>query len=417
MPAILIAIGFVIAIGLAALLPSRPAAADPERPEPLAADALGVVRTAPSPAPHQVWVADFVLERTAGFDADDGRLLGMLSTGVGAIAPAFSQARGEIYLPETYYSRGSRGTRTDVVTIYDASTLAPEAEVLLPPKRADIVHAMALSTLLDDGRFLAIANFTPATSVTIVDVEERRLVGEIATAGCHLVYAAGPRRFCMVCGDGSLLQVTLDEAGHERSRLRTEPFFAILEDPVTEKAARRGDEWIFVSFDGHVHSVDVAGDSPRFAEPWSLFDEADRAASWRIGGTQHLAVHEPSGRLYSLMHRGGPDGHKEPGTEIWVYDLDTRKRVQKIDIRNLLGAFLAQQTGGTPGGALPWLLERVVPNPGVDSIAVSQDADPRLFGLSRNAGTVAVWDARSGEFLRYLENVGIAPGALQAPWR
>ncbi|MCL4683605.1 amine dehydrogenase [Myxococcota bacterium] len=406
----------ILVLSFAVLLPPPPSGADPERPEPLPADALGVILPAPPPAPHQVWVADFVLERTAGFDANDGRLLGMLSAGVGTIAPLFSQARGEIYLPETYYSRGSRGTRTDVVTIYDAATLAPEAEVVVPPKRADVVHAMALSTLLDDGRFLAIANFTPATSVTIVDVEERRLVGEIATAGCHLVYAAGPRRFFMICGDGSLLQVTLDEAGHEQARIRTPPFFAILEDPVTEKAVRRGDEWIFVSFDGLVHSVDVAGETPRFAEPWSLLDEADRGASWRIGGVQHLAVHEASGRLYSLMHRGGPDEHKVPGTEIWVYDLETRRRVQTIGIRNLLGAFLAQQTG-TPGGALLWLLERVVPNPGVDSIAVSQDADPRLFGLSRSAGTVAVWDARSGEFLRYLENVGIAPGALQAPWR
>jgi hypothetical protein len=48
---------------------------------------------------------------------------------------------------------------------------------------------------------------------------------------------------------------------------------------------------------------------------------------------------------------------------------------------------------------------------------VSQDDEPLLFALSRNAGTVGVWDAHSGVFLRYLENVGIAPGALQAPWR
>lgn len=387
-----------------------------ETPGAAAPETIGSVLAPPPPAPHQVWVADFVLERTAGFDGDTGQALGMLSTGVGAIAPVFSQARSEIYLPETYYSRGSRGERTDLVTIYDATTLAPVSEVVLPPKRADIVHAMALSTLLDDGRFLALANFTPATSVTIVDVEERRLVGEIATPGCHLVYAAGPRRFFSVCGDGALLLVTLDAQGAEQSRTRSEPFFEVLGDPVTEKAVRRGDEWIFVSFDGFVRTVDVAGESPRFAEPWSLFDDAERAASWRIGGVQHLAVHEESGRLYSLMHRGGPDGHKDPGTEIWVYDLESRARVQTIELRNFLGAFLAQQVGAD-AGALLWLLERIVPSPGADSIAVSQDDEPLLFALSRNAGTVGVWDARSGSFLRYLANVGLAPGALQAPWR
>ena len=408
----------VVAACAAAIAAPPPVRSDAaaEAPGAAAPETIGQVLTPPPPAPHQVWVADFVLERTAGFDGDSGQAIGMLSTGVGAIAPVFSQARNEIYLPETYYSRGSRGERTDVVTIYDATTLAPVSEVVLPPKRADIVHAMALSTLLDDGRFLALANFTPATSVTIVDVETRRLVGEIATPGCHLVYAAGPRRFFMVCGDGALLLVTLDEQGAERSRTRSEPFFDVLGDPVTEKAVRRGDEWIFVSFDGFVHTVDVAGESPRFAEPWSLFDDAERAASWRIGGVQHLAVHEASGRLYSLMHRGGPDGHKDPGTEIWVYDLESRARVQTIALRNFLGAFLAQQIG-MADGALLWFLERVVPSPGADSIAVSQDEEPLLFALSRDAGTVGVWDARSGSFLRYLANVGIAPGALQAPWR
>jgi methylamine dehydrogenase heavy chain len=335
---------------------------------------------------------------------------------VGTIAPVFSQARGELYLPETYYARGSRGPRTDLVTVYDVETLAPVAEIVVPPKRADVVHAMALATLLDDGRFLALYNFTPGTSVTIVDVEERRVAGEIATPGCSLVYAAGPRRFLMLCGDGTLLQVTLDERGGEQARTRSARLFDPVADPVTEKAVRRGDEWLFVSFSGLVHPVDVAGDAPRFGESWSLLDDAARADSWRIGGTQHLAVHDASGRLYALVHQGGPDGHKDAGSEIWVYDLESRARVQVIALRNLLAAFLAQQTG-VANGALLWLLERAVPDAGVDSIAVSQDDEPLLFGVSLQAGTVGVWDARSGAFLRHLENVGLAPGALAAPWR
>jgi methylamine dehydrogenase heavy chain len=390
-------------------------AAPPARAE-LAAEKVGEVTQAPPPAPHQVWVADLVLKRTALLDGDDGRFLGMLSTGTGAIAPVFSQARGEIYLPETYYSRGSRGERSDLVTVYDAGSLAPVAEVAIPPRRADVVHAMGLATLLDDGRFLAIYNFSPGTSVTIVDVAERRTAGEIPTPGCSLVYGAGPRRFFMLCGDGSLLQVTLDERGAEQARTRTAKLFDPVADPVTEKAVRRGDEWLFVSFSGVVHPVDVSGDAPRFGEPWPLLDDADRADSWRIGGTQHLAVHEATGRLYALVHQGGPDGHKDAGTAIRVYDLASRTRVHTIALRNLMAAFLAQQSG-VRSDALLWLLERAVPDVGVDSIAVSQDAEPLLFGVSLQAGTVGVWDARSGLFLRHLENVGLAPGALQAPWR
>src|SRR5690606_6768197 len=318
-----------------------PCAARAER----AAEPVGSVLRAPPPTPHQVWVADFVLRRSALLDGDDGRFLGMLSTGVGSIAPVFSQARGEIYLPETYYSRGSRGERTDVVTVFDVATLAPVAEIEIPPRRADVTHAVGLATLLDDGRFLALFNFSPASSVTIVDVAERRFAGEIATPGCSLVYAAGPRRFAMLCGDGTLLLVTLDERGAEQARARSEVWFDPLADPITEKGVRRGDEWLFASFSGHVHAVDLAGAAPRFAEPWSLFDAAQHEAAWRIGGTQHLALHEPSGRLYALVHQGGPDGHKEPGREIWVYDLESRKRVQTIAVRNLLAAFFAQQAG------------------------------------------------------------------------
>jgi len=403
------------ALPILAALAIALAAAQPARAE-LAAEKVGEVTKPPPPAPHQVWVADFVLKRTALLDGDGGRFLGMLSTGAGAIAPVFSQARGEIYLPETYYSRGSRGERTDVLTIYDVATLAPVAEVVIPPRRADVVHAMGLATLLDDGRFLALYNFSPGTSVTIVDVAERRLAGEIATPGCSLVYGAGPRRFLMLCGDGSLLQVTLDERGAELARARSAKLFDPVADPVTEKAVRRRDEWLFVSFSGVVHPVDVAGEAPRFGEPWPLLDDADRADSWRIGGTQHLAVHEASGRLYALVHQGGPDGHKDAGTEIRVYDLASRARVQTIGLRNLLAAFLVQQIG-VQSDALLWLLERAVPSVGVDSIAVSQDAEPRLFGVSLLAGTVGVWDAQSGDFLRYLENVGLAPGSLQAPWR
>jgi methylamine dehydrogenase heavy chain len=392
------------------------AGAAPARAE-LAAERIGGEVTLPQPPrPHQVWVADLLLRRTALVDADDGRFLGMLSAGVGAITPVFSQARGEIYLPETYYSRGTRGERTDVVTIYDTATLRPGTEIVVPPKRADIVRNTALATLLDDGRFLVLYDFTPATSVSVVDVVARRFVGEIQTPGCSLVYAAGPRRFAMVCGDGSLLLVRLDAEGREAGRARSARFFDPIHDPVTEKAVRVGDQWLFVSFGGIVHPVDLGGEAPQFGETWSLLDGDARAASWRIGGTQHLAVHAASGRLYELVHQGGPDGHKDPGTEVWVYDLATHERVQRIVLENLSAAFVAQRMG-VESRIGRWVLDHAVPSAGTDSIAVTQDDHPLLLAVSMLAGTIGVYDARSGELLRNVADVGLAPGALQAPWR
>jgi len=399
------------ALALLGLLAAGGAAADlpTERP--------GSVATLPAPSPHWVWLGDFLFRRAALLDVDSGRFLGQLSSGLGVVAPSVSSSRGEVYLPETYYSRGSRGERSDVVTIYDLAKLAPIAEIAIPPKRADVVNGMGLSTLLDDGRFLVVFNLTPATSVSVVDVANRRFAGEIATPGCSLVYAAGARRFASLCGDGSLLLVTLDDEGREASRQRSESFFNPIEDPVTEKGVRQGDRWLFVSFEGIVHTIDLSQAGPRFEKSWSLLSDADREAGWRIGGTQHLALHEASGRLYELVHSGGgPGSHKQSGSQVWVYDLGSHERVGQIPVGNLVGSFAAYRIG-LRGGIGEWLTRHLVPNPGADSIAVTQDADPRLLMVSRSAGTLGVYDARSGAWLRDLDDVGLAPAVLQAPWR
>ena len=64
--------------------------------------------------------------------------------------------------------------------------------------------------LTDDERFLLIYNFTPAQSVSVVDIGERKFVGEVETAGCALVYPTGRRSFFSICSDGALLVMTLD---------------------------------------------------------------------------------------------------------------------------------------------------------------------------------------------------------------
>jgi methylamine dehydrogenase heavy chain len=383
-------------------------------------DRAGRVETLPAAAaPHWVWVADLVLQRSALVDLDEGRFLGILNGGYATIAPLFPARRPEIYVPSTFYSRLTRGERTDVISIFDAISLAATGEIEIPPKRAIDAVALAHAALSDDERFLAVYNMTPATSLSIVDLEQRVFVGEISTPGCALVYGAGERRFLMLCGDGSALTVTLDETGHEASKQRSEPFFDPERDPVTEKAVRAGDTWIFVSFQGRVHTVDVSGRELRFDEPWSLFGPADREDSWRIGGLQHLAVHAETGRLYSLVHQGPVDTHKEPGSEVWVHDLATRKRRQRIELRNPgLTVHGVPIEFGTEwiwpfSGLSDWLVDSVLP-PMVGQILVTQDADPRLVTASQFFGSLGVYDARSGEFLRRVKGIGMTTDVLQA---
>ena len=406
---------------LAALLTSLGASGAIAEPEP---EPIGVVRSLPErPGPHWFWLTDLILHRTALFDADSGDMLGSISggtAGVGFIvAPVFSPDRKEIYIAESYYSRGVRGDRTDVVTVYDARTLQPQHEIPIPPKRAEYYPGNAANALSDDGRFLAVFNLTPMTSLSIVDVQARRFAGEVQTPGCSLVYAAGPRRFFMLCANGSALTVTLDDEGREQAVARTAQFFDPNKDPLTEKAVRRGNEWLFVSFEGQVRSVDVSGPELRFAEPWSLVDDADRRASWRVGGGQHLAVHAASARLYALMHQGEQDTHKNPGTEVWVYDLAAKRRVQRIAVTNPLLSFVGQQLGlekrGRSGRFAGWLLERMLPHPGVERIAVTQDDKPVLVAGASIPPTVTVQDATTGALVREIVEPGIAGTLFYLP--
>jgi methylamine dehydrogenase heavy chain len=186
---------------------------------------------------------------------------------------------------------------------------------------------MADSELTDDGRFLLIYNFTPAQSVTVVDAHSRALVGEIETAGCALDFPTGPRSFFSICADGTLLNVHLDDTGHATTRERTGRMFDVATDPVTEKGVRNGDTWQFVSYGGVMYPIQVTPTGLTLGTKWPLLTAAEQAEHWRPGGLQQLAVHTGLNRLYSIMHRGGPETHKDPGKEVWVYDLAKHTRV------------------------------------------------------------------------------------------
>jgi methylamine dehydrogenase heavy chain len=388
-------------------------------PADLAPEKVGNVFELPAkPGPHWFWASDILLHRTALFDASDGRLLGTISSGSAGsgfvINPLFPPEHDEIYIAETYWSRGIRGERTDVVTVYDPRTLKPKAEIPIPAKRGEYFPGNAANALTDDGRFMAVFNITPATSVTIVDVEERRFVAEVESPGCSLVYSAGPRRFFMLCGNGSALVINLDDRGNAAKVERTEPFFDAVKDPITEKAVRRDNQWLFTSYEGVIHTVDVGAAALAFGATWPLLTDADREEQWRIGGLQHLAVHEASGRLYTLMHQGPKDTHKDPGTEVWVYDLEERKRLKRFQVPSPLVSFIADQAklGASNDPSVGTrvsraLLSAALPNPGVERIVVTQGDEPLLITSSGFPPTITVHDAETGDVRTEVSEPGL----------
>lgn len=358
----------------------------------LPTEAEGVVEQLARPTPHWVWVNDvsffaFPDGRAFLVDGDRGKMLGMLSTGYSFTAVVVPKSGGVVYSPETYFSRGTRGTRTDVVTIYDAAHLAPLGEIEIPPKRASVMPMPGAQALTDDDRFLLIYNFTPAQSVTVVDTRARKFVGEIETGGCALVYPTGPRRFFSICGDGALLTTTLTDAGTLARSERTAELIDVLKDPLSEKGVRRGDTWFFASFEGVLHPLRAPAVGAVAAQPtWPLFTAQELSQHWRTGGLQHLAVHTSSGRLFAIVHQGGPETHKDLGSEIWVFDLASHRKVQTITTRNKVG-----------------------------SILVSPDARPLLFACSLENNRLDIYDATSGQYLRSVDPLGLTPTLLATP--
>ncbi|MGO8829149.1 MAG: amine dehydrogenase large subunit [Steroidobacteraceae bacterium] len=339
---------------------------------------------------HWVWVNDFVFPHMADgmaylIDGDTGRYLGTLSTGYGFERLLLSRDGKLIYSPETYFSRGTRGKRTDVVTLYDTATLAAVGEIAIPPKRASSMPMMSNAVLTDDDRFLLIYNFNPAQSVTVVDTRTRKFVREVETPGCALEYPTGPRSFFTVCGDGSLLLVSLDDNGAAQQK-RTEPLLSMGDDPVTEKAVRMGRTWYFVTFDGRILPLEADAKGASVGPIWWLTSEAERKAGWRPGGLQQLALNSNDSRLYAIMHRGGIETHKDPGKDVWVYDVSRGQRVQQIALKSL-----------------------------ASSIQLSSDQHPQLYSIFLNSTDLDVYDAGSGKLLRTVEHIGTTPTIMVTP--
>ncbi len=291
--------------------------------------------TAPGPTTNErIYVNDLALNhlpdtRVRVFDARNGKLLGMFSTGfVGNFA--LSAKADELYVASTYHSRTWRGERVDVLEVHDTASLAFKYEIVLPTKRAQELNYRGLVRPTANGRFVLVQNATPASSITVVDLQQRKVATEVPTPGCYLAYPAASHasRFSMLCGDGKVATVTLDDQGQVSERRISDKFFDADTDAWFQHAEQNGDRYWFVSFKGQLTEVDLGGPVAVVKGSRALVDAAGQRAGWRPGGYQAFAV-DPSGRwLVVAMHDKGTEGsHKRPAKQLWIFDLSSGKRV------------------------------------------------------------------------------------------
>ncbi len=354
--------------------------------EPLASEEF-TVDSMPPKGPHWVYVIDEAFyneidSRVRVFDGDSYRHLGQIDAGFnpGVILSPDGKTTG---VTTTYFSRGGHGARTDIVEFTDNASLAIAGEIVLPPKRAMMEPTYFNLSYAPSGRFAYVAYITPAMSFGVLDVANKKVVTEVDTAGCALVIPTGPSSVSSLCDSGRLLTVALDGTGHETSRALSEPFFDPDADPIFVQGIPSATGYTFISFAGQVHDVGFSGDKPVIAAPWSLVNAAERGV-WRPGGQQIGAINRRLARLYVPMHKGDEGAHKEGGTEIWVFDLDTHKRIAR------------------------WPVTAQHLKPAI-AVQVTQDDKPLLFTGGVD-GTVAVWDAVTGHVRHTEKTLG------QSPW-
>jgi methylamine dehydrogenase heavy chain len=380
-----------ISVALAAMLPTA-VLATTVVPPPLAPEHIGIEKLPPRSA-HWAYLLDvswsnYIDERVYVYDGDAGRLLGMMDLGYYGNFAESPDGRTSA-LAATYWSRGGHGERTEVVEWYDNQTLKPRGELVLPAKRAQVGAITPFNLAYsDDGRYLYSTNLTPASSVSVIDVAKNATTSEIDTDGCVQAIPSAPHRFSAICENGRLLTVAVDEKGQESSRSISDAFFDVDKDPVFVQSVPTPVGATFVSFLGDIHGVDLTGQAVQFAPVWALVSAKERGR-WRPGGQQILAYNAPLNRLYVLMHRGGEGSHKEAGSEIWVFDVGSHKRLARWPVA-------------------------VAKHGGAVALLATRDSEPLLY-VATDRSALLVLDARSGRVIHMEEKLGQSLWYMQNP--
>lgn len=282
--------------------------------------------------------------------------------------------RNELYVGETFYSRGVRGERIDVLTIYDASTLEPVEEIVLPGnKRGLSVTQKSSLQLSRNERFLFVYNFTPAASVSVIDIAQRSIVSDIDIPGCSLIYPTGEQSFATMCGNGTMVAFTLDNKGQIKASHTTPSFNDIDNNALFMKTTKIGSTLYFPSFKGLIQPVDMASDKPVAGQAWTVSIAGKTDHGFRPAGWQVISSDVQKGHIYLLMQPEGKEGsHKDGGSEVWVVDVATKQTIKRITLKN-------------------WSV----------SIEITGGETPYLVASNINSD-LDVYDASSGEFMRVI---------------
>jgi methylamine dehydrogenase heavy chain len=340
------------------------------------------VMTIPPPKPTWFFVdGGWDMAGTSIFDGETGKMKGMVETR--RLADFAIDPFGKYYyVSETIWSKGDRGTRQDMVSVYDSQTLNLITEIPLPG-RILIGSRKNNFIISDDGKTAYIYDFSPASGVNIVDLAKRKFVTAIELPGCASLMPNPGVGFSALCSDGSLATVAIK--GTKADITHSAPFFSATDDPIFDNFTydKRKKETTFLTYTGQIFQAKL-GATPTIAAPFSIQAAAGirpgetkpLELNWYPGGRQPMALHRPSGHLFVLMHMGEYWTHKASGTEVWEVDLATQKVVKR----------------------------RALKEP-MNNIEVSQTDKPLLFMNGEEASAIVI-DLATGEEKHKIERAG-----------
>jgi methylamine dehydrogenase heavy chain len=352
------------------------------KPPILESETSDVATLAPT-GPHRLLLGGGLADGIRIINGDTARLEAQIHAAPGANF-VIDPANRYFYVAETMWTRLNRGTRQDLLSVYD-NQLKLVTEITLPGRLISVPKSPTFD-ISSDGRLAYVFNMQPAASVTVVDLQARKTSSVVEIPGCAMIYPWGPGSFASLCADGTLAYAS--KQGGRFVVRHTPQFFDAENDPVFEESLvdRHTGRAFFISYSGLVYPTQL-GEETRVDAPWSLQEAAGlpRASTlsehlaWRPGGNRFAAYHKSTGRLFVLMHAGVHWTHKNAGTEIWVFDTQAKKRVARFA--------LAEQAS---------------------LITVSQDAQPLLFvvgGAFGQGAGLSVLDPQTGQVLRGLRGV------------
>ena len=342
-----------------------------------------VILNAPEPNARRVYIQDpahfAAITQQFVIDGSTGRVIGM--TDGGFLPHPVAAEDGSFFAQaSTVFERIARGKRTDYVEVFDSTTFLPIADIELPDAPRFLVGTYQwMNALTTDNKNLLFYQFSPAPAVGVVDLEGKKFDRMLDVPDCYHIFPASPTVFYMNCRDGSMARV--DFANGETNVTNTEVFHAEEELLINHPAfSLRSGRLVWPTYTGKIFQADLTEEKATFREPIEALTEEERADDWRPGGWQQTAYHRQSDRIYLLVDQRDQWKHKTASRFVVVLNAETGERINTLDLGHE-----------------------------IDSINVSQDAEPLLYALSAGTQTLHIFDAESGEELRSVNQLGRGP--------